>query len=73
MFYLFFKYKFYLGFWDAFRVFIQMKIFKKRLKVSFIKFPFYINFGNVADNQTFNEVILKNLHEIGSSKCKNHN
>ncbi len=36
-----------------------MKIVKNQLKVSFLKFPFWIDFKNFADNQTFNQVMLK--------------
>ena len=56
---LFFKYKFYLGFFDAVRIFLQMKVFKRQLKVNFLKHPFFLDFKNFADNQTFNQVILK--------------
>jgi FkbM family methyltransferase len=55
----FFKLKFYLGTTTAIKVYWDKCVKKGLLKVPFIKHPFKIRYGDFADDQIFNEVILK--------------
>jgi FkbM family methyltransferase len=55
----FFKLKFYLGTLTAIRVYLDKCIRKTKLSVPFIRYPFRIRYHDSADNQIFNEVILK--------------
>jgi len=54
-----FKLKFYLGTIAALRVYTDKCIRKVLIKVPGIKHPFRIRYDNFADDQIFNEVILK--------------
>ncbi len=53
------KLKFYLGTRTALAVYVDKCIRKKAIQVPFIKFPFLIRYNDFADDQIFNEVILK--------------
>lgn len=65
----FFKLKFYLGWVTAIRVLLDKHIKKGAIKVPFIKYPIYIRHTDFADNQVFNEVILKRAYaSIDSNK-----
>ena len=64
----FFKLKFYLGTQTALRVFWDKCIIKRRIKVPFINYPFKIRYNDFADDQIFNEVILKRSYQGLSQK-----
>ncbi len=54
--------KFYLGWATALRVLFDKRIKKGTIKVPFLIHPFRIRHNDAADNQIFNEVILKRAY-----------
>jgi len=54
--------KFYLGWATALRVLFDKRIRKGRIKIPFLNHPFRIRHNDIADNQIFNEVILKRAY-----------
>lgn len=62
MIHYFLKLKFYLGFTSAIHVYFNKVILKSKLSVPFLKHKITIRHNDFADNQTFNEVILKGCY-----------
>ena len=58
----FFKLKFYLGLADACRVLWAKEIAKSSLRVKGVNHEFFIRYDDFADNQIFNEVILRKAY-----------
>jgi FkbM family methyltransferase len=58
----FFKLKFFLGVRQALRVYFDKVFLKRDISIPFLKHKMKIRYDNFADNQTFNEVILKGAY-----------
>jgi FkbM family methyltransferase len=58
----FFKLKFYLGLRSAIKVYLDKVIFKRKITIEFLKHKIMIRHDDIADNQTFNDQVLKGTY-----------